>query len=153
MKTAGKTTDDQFIERCQRNQSVFSSFIDLIPSKIYLNPDDHSNWLKHVTKDEPKKKTAAELDTNNKQNGNGKIPRSDGEDSDMEIEAQDEEFTRVNKFDPRVFKTVSQIFKDFQLMEEKVVFSFTLLRSGIGNRKIVIVFFYNNYYYNYCNSE
>lgn len=30
-----------------------------------------------------------------------------------------EEINRVNKFDPRVFKSVSQIFNDFQLMEEK----------------------------------
>lgn len=123
MKTSGEASkslksDDQFIERCQQNQSVFSSFIDLIPSKIYLNPDDHSNWIRHVTA-EPKKKTAAaEVDTN-KQNGS-KIPRSDDDDSEMEIDAQDDgEFSRVNKFDPRIFKTVSQIFKDFQLMEEK----------------------------------
>lgn len=113
-------SEDQFIERCQRNQSVFSSFIDLIPSKIYLNPDDHSNWIRHVTA-EPKKKTSkAEVDTTSKQNGSGKVPRSDDDDSEMEVDAEDDgEFNRVNKFDPRVFKTVSQIFKDFQLMEEK----------------------------------
>lgn len=126
MKASGEASkslksDDQFIERCQRNQSVFSSFIDLIPSKIYLSPDDHSNWIRHVTA-EPKKKTAAAEVDANKQNGS-KVPRSDGEDSEMEVDAQDDgEFSRVNKFDPRIFKTVSQIFKDFQLMEEKVIF-------------------------------
>jgi len=48
------------------------------------------------------------------------------DESEMQ-EGEDEEINRVNKFDPRVFKTVSQIFKDFQLMEERVIVDYSLI--------------------------
>lgn len=108
------TPDESFAERCQKTQSLFSSFIDLIPSKIYLNPEDHTNWTKFATADPNKKKTKQsenEIDKN-------VVIRSDGDDSDIEPEVLDE-FSYVNKFDPRIFKTVSQIFSDFQIIEEK----------------------------------
>ena len=110
-------TDDQFLERCRQNQSVFSSFIDLIPSKIYLNPEDHTNWIQYATSGNKKRSQKV-----NEAAENGhKISRSDDDDNDMDLEDEDGGFYRVNKFDPRIFKTVSEIFKDFQLMEEKVI--------------------------------
>lgn len=118
------TAEDFFLERCQKNQSVFSSFIDLIPSKIYLNPEDHSSWTKYALSDSKKKKTsksaneAAETKKGLKtENGHkAEIFMSEGEESDMEF---DDEINRINKFDPRIFKTVSQIFNDFQQMEDR----------------------------------
>lgn len=113
--TPQKTTpDESFVERYQKTQSLFSSFIDLIPSKIYLNPEDHTNWTKFATADPSKKKskqTENEIDQK-------AVETSIGDDSDIEAEVLDE-FSYVNKFDPRIFKTVSQIFSDFQIMEEK----------------------------------
>lgn len=42
-KTGSSSPDAGFNERCLKNQSAFTSFIDLIPSKIYLNiPEDTS---------------------------------------------------------------------------------------------------------------
>lgn len=107
--------DDQFLERCRQNQSVFSSFIDLIPSKIYLNPEDHTNWIQYATSGNKKRSQKV---SEAAENGH-KISRSDDDDNDMDLEDEDGGFYRVNKFDPRIFKTVSEIFKDFQLMEEK----------------------------------
>lgn len=112
------TSDDQFLERCKKNQSVFASFIDLIPAKIYLNPEDHTNWTQFATAEN--KKSRAQKANESTENGhNNKIARSDDDESDMDVEDEDGVFHRVNKFDPRIFKTVSEIFKDFQLMEEK----------------------------------
>lgn len=105
------TLDDNFNERCSRNQSVFSDFIDLIPSKIYLNPEDHGNWTRFAIAENKHTKKNIE---------NGHTETSDGEENENEDDDV-EEVNRVNKFDPRVFKTVSQIFKDFQLMEERVI--------------------------------
>lgn len=110
------TPDESFTVRCQKTQTLFSSFIDLIPSKIYLNPEDHTNWTKFATAD-PHKKKSKQTETDIEK----VAERSDGDDSDIEAEVLDE-FSYVNKFDPRIFKTVSQIFSDFQIMEEKVLF-------------------------------
>ena len=125
------TSDDQFLERCKKNQSVFASFIDLIPAKIYLNPEDHTNWTQFATAEN--KKSCAQKANESTENGhNNKIARSDDDESDMDVEDEDGVFHRVNKFDPRIFKTVSEIFKDFQLMEEKVIF---FLRNKLYARK------------------
>ncbi len=119
---AVSSPDSSFNERCLKNQSVFSSFIDLIPSKIYLNPEDHVNWTRFATSDQKKQKGKTT------ENGN-KNTKSENDESEMEeAENNSEEINRVNKFDPRVFKSVSQIFKDFQLMEERVHF-LTLLSN------------------------
>ena len=116
--------DNSFVDECIKNQAIFASFIDLIPAKIYLNPEDHSNWNKFVTNESAKKKktlaAVANVETQIKKAKpaeNGKHESGDEEDDD-DIE-HNEDFCHINKFDPRVFKTVSQIFKDFALMEER----------------------------------
>jgi len=115
------TSDEKFLERCKKTQSTFSSFIDLIPSKIYLNPEDHSNWTRFATLSENRsKKDKSNLVENGHNNSSKssvtkKQQSSDGEDSDD----NDMDIDYVNKFDTRIFKTVSQIFNDFQIMEER----------------------------------
>ena len=47
---------DSLTTRFKTNEDFFSSFIDLIPPKIYLNPDDHSYWTKLATNQSKKRK-------------------------------------------------------------------------------------------------
>jgi len=123
----GKTSNQQnneFAARFITNEEFFSSFIDLIPPKIYLNPDDHSYWTKLATNQSKKRKQTTEIDQTKKprqtENQNGK--HSDQEDGSDAVEENDEEENdspaRFRKFDPRLFKSVSQILKDFERFEE-----------------------------------
>jgi hypothetical protein len=42
-------------KRFKANEEYFSNFIDLIPSKIYLNVDDRKQWFNQLLKNKDKK--------------------------------------------------------------------------------------------------
>lgn len=103
---------DQFNVRYQKNNDFFCSFIDLVPPNIYLNSDDRSNWLNLVTNEAKKRKqknktessdnksdSKLDMDVNGYENGN---------------DEDDLYYERTSKFDPILFKTVSQILKDME---------------------------------------
>lgn len=116
--------NDSFAARFKTNEEYFSSFIDLIPSRIYFNPDDHSYWSKLVTNQSKKKKSNVEQEakkTSKQENGNSiNHSEPDNGEADDEQNDLDDQFadSRLSKFDPRVFKSVSQILKDLERFEQ-----------------------------------
>ena len=136
--------NEQFSTRFKTNEEFFSSFIDLIPPKIYLNSDDHSQWIKQATNQSKKKKQleAEQVKENDENKENGDAEQSDQEE---QIELGN---SRYSKFDPRVFKTVSQIFKDFERFEQtnkndynkKFIFNKSLINENIDKNTSVKVF-------------
>lgn len=123
-----KINTSQLRDRCKTNEVFFSSFIDMIPSRVYLNPDDRHNWI-HIISNESKKKKNKKEPVNGFGNASDKIQHSEDEDQhddtydDLDIEMQDENGLEkeyyFNKFDPKYFKTVSQILKDFEIYHQK----------------------------------
>lgn len=102
------------IQRVKDNEQFFSSFIDLVPANVYLNPDDRTEWLKFMRNDSAtnrRNKPHNELTTNGKS--------SDGEENDdhdsdeLNTTASTIDY-KINKFEPKYFKTVTQILNDFQ---------------------------------------
>lgn len=110
----------QVRDRCKVNEAFFSSFIDMIPSTVYLNTDDRRNWI-HIISNETRKKKPKQEKKNGLANGNGVHHSDDDEDEDVEMEEEDnlDSDFRFNKFDPKYFKTVSQILKDFDVYHQK----------------------------------
>jgi hypothetical protein len=80
--------------RAAQNEAFFSSFIDLIPARVYMNPDDRHQWIQIVSSSSSSTNQQSESDP----------------ESDTEIVPK----APKNRFDPRFFKTVSQILKDLQ---------------------------------------
>ncbi|CAF0952999.1 unnamed protein product [Brachionus calyciflorus] len=112
-----KNNQNQLRDRCKANETFFSSFIDLIPSTVYLNTDDRRNWI-HIVSNESRKKKS------NMTNGkNGVHHSDDSEVDDEDVEMEEEENLdvdfRLNKFDPKYFKTVTQILNDFEVYHQK----------------------------------
>ena len=116
-------------ERAKKNDAFFSSFIDLIPARIYMNPDDRHNWMEIVSNQsrKSKNKNADDApDENSQTNGKPKkgkpVQSDDEEEEEMEVDEQEDDITnqseqgiiKPNRFDPRFFKTVSQILKDLE---------------------------------------
>jgi hypothetical protein len=98
----------QIRDRCKENESFFASFIDNVPPRIYLNEDDRQNWFNTVS--------------GNKKNMNEAENENDNDDNQDETDTKkrrnfadeaEHGFFKYNKFDPKYFKTVSQILKDF----------------------------------------
>ena len=130
--------DNEFAARFQANEQFFSSFMDLIPPKVYLNQDDYSNWTKMATGQSKKRKQTNEAGQvkKSKQTENGKhtgqdihLDAEEEEEEEEEEEGGEEEEnendeyenegpSKHRKFDPRLFKTVSQILKDLERFEE-----------------------------------
>lgn len=117
-----KININQLRDRCRTNEIFFSSFIDIIPSRVYLNPDDRRNWI-HIISNETKKKKNKKETTNGFSNGSNNPHHSDNDSEDNDFEMQEESDSEMeyhfNKFDPRYFKTVSQILKDFEVYHQK----------------------------------
>jgi hypothetical protein len=113
---------DSLTTRFKTNEDFFSSFIDLIPPKIYLNPDDHSYWTKLATNQSKKRKQHIAVPNMSKdENNKNGFNKNDEDDEKENTENEDDNeiaHTRFNKFDPRLFKSVSQILKDFERFEE-----------------------------------
>lgn len=117
-------------ERAKKNETFFSSFIDLIPARIYMNPDDRHNWMEIVSNQSKKKKPLKGPDeslpvtkkSEKAESTNGKHKKDD----DNEFDDEDEEnadqnengIIKPNRFDPRFFKTVSQILKDLEMYHQ-----------------------------------
>jgi len=82
--------DNEFAARFQANEQFFSSFMDLIPPKVYLNQDDYSNWTKMATGQSKKRKQTNEAGQvkKSKQTENGKHT---GQDIHLDAEEEEEE--------------------------------------------------------------
>lgn len=95
-------------QRCMDNERVFASFIDLMPARIYLNEDDRQNWLDLVSGGGRKGNVSNEDDEEaaNSDDDRRKKKKKDSNDSNGNLNF------RINKFDPKYFKTVSQILAD-----------------------------------------
>ena len=121
---SSSTHNVEFAARFQANEEFFSSFIDLIPAKIYLNPDDHSNWTKLANSQSKKRKQSSEIPQvkKPKQTENGKHADqdnySDAGEENVNDEDEKDNSSKFRKFDPNLFKSVSQIFKDLERFEE-----------------------------------
>ena len=105
-QTAQKVSFGESIsQRAKQNETFFSSFIDLIPARVYMNPDDRHTWMEIVAKQTKK----------NALNPAEKL--ADNEDTAIVTAENEEEvgFIKPNRFDPRFFKTVSQILNDLEL--------------------------------------
>jgi hypothetical protein len=114
---------ENITQRARKNESFFSSFIDLIPARIYMNPDDRHNWMEIVSNQSKKKKPlkssndASSLTTTEKTEAatSGKSKKESSSEFDDEIVEESENgIIKPNRFDPRFFKTVSQILKDLE---------------------------------------
>lgn len=134
----------QLRERCKTNEVFFSSFIDITPSRVYLNPDDRKNWVQ-IVNNESKKRRSQNKDESGKTNGlsNGQNGTHDSEEDDEEEEYQDDEQNedfRYHRFDPRFFKTVSQILKDFEthnLKNKKNILKMSLTQTKLNKANSV----------------
>ncbi|RNA38975.1 surfeit locus 6-like protein [Brachionus plicatilis] len=113
-----KININQLRDRCRTNEVFFSSFIDMIPSRVYLNPDDRRNWIQIISNDSKKKKSKKEP-TGGLPNGATIHHSDDDEDIEMHEEEELDMEYHFNKFDPKYFKTVSQILKDFEVYHQK----------------------------------
>ena len=108
-------------ERYKSHDDFFSSCIDLVPAKIYLNPEDRLNWIKLKANESKKKRPAGHEDAAGKakaQNGK-KNDEDDGGEEEDEGETIESGIS-FNKFDPRFFKTVTEILKDLQILNKKL---------------------------------
>jgi hypothetical protein len=113
-------------ERCLKNESFFSSFIDLVPARIYLNGDDRLEWIKQKTLESRKRKFDAKAKADLKKKKNASDDENDDNNNDEEdVDILDEtdnglelQYKR-NRFDPRFFKTVSEILKDLDKFQKR----------------------------------
>ena len=120
-------------ERAKTNEQFFASFVDLIPARIYMNPDDRHNWMEIVSNQSKKKRAKSgdeEVAANGKQakKSANKSKQDESEDEEMDVDTDEDEnnedaedadenqaeegIIKPNRFDPRFFKSVSQILKD-----------------------------------------
>jgi hypothetical protein len=63
-KKMGKTNDKDcsLTQRFKANEEYFSNFIDLIPSRIYLNVEDRKQWFNQLLNKNSDKEPTAESD-------------------------------------------------------------------------------------------
>ena len=125
MKQNKNSLVDEDLKRFKENNDLFASFLDLVPAKIYFNADDHLNWMRKATQETKKKPHH-----NSESQQNGENGKDDAYDDELGDEEEIYDGIRVSKFDPRVFKTVSQILLDMKTFEKKQAsknkkFSFT----------------------------
>lgn len=126
---------DSLEDRVKENESFFCSFLDLIPNRIYFNQDDRHNWIQMVQtsadkrrkpqQDEPSAKKQKSMTTNEKE-----FDTFLDEDDENNEELENGNVAKPNRFDPKFFKTVSQILKDLeQLTKSK--------NNKINNKQII----------------
>jgi hypothetical protein len=108
-------------ERCKDNEQFFASFIDSVPPRIYLNEDDRQNWFNMISNTNSKHRSNTNNNNTNPEaavNGNDGGNDKDDDETDTKKrrnfadEAEHGHF-KYNKFEPKYFKTVSQILRDF----------------------------------------
>jgi len=91
-----------------------------------MNPDDRHNWMEIVSNQSKKKKPlkntndAASLATTEKtESTSGKSKKEASSEFDDEVVEETENgIIKPNRFDPRFFKTVSQILKDLEVFHQ-----------------------------------
>lgn len=96
---------NEFNKRYASNEKFFASLIDLIPPSVYLNQDDRVNWLKMIRMSSNKPKSNERPQTKKEEEKESSEDESRQNDDDDPI--------KRSKFDPKYFKTVSRILKDF----------------------------------------
>lgn len=111
-------------KRFKLNEKFFSSFLDMVPANVYLNYDDRVNWIKMIKSDkkkrqmpspnEPKINGGTKLSTKNSTNASDEEEEEKSGDDENELD-----IVKLNKFEPKYFKTVSQILKDFEEFHQK----------------------------------
>ena len=115
-------------ERFRLNEAFFATFMDLVPSRIYFNPDDRRSWMRMMLSNHHADATSTPTPTSTSSSGKRKAmdtddgDEDDGEDDDDNMDddqdeddfaaADERQFQRTNRFDTRIFKSVSQILAD-----------------------------------------
>jgi hypothetical protein len=144
-KILGEKNTESLSERVKKNEAFFSSFLDLVPARIYMNTDDRHNWIELATNQSKKRKPSDETEpAQEPKNAKTKKQKQDedenGDDADEnevdERKAQSENgFYKPNRFDPRFFKTVSQILRDLESYHQNTKSSFDL-KSNLKRAKL-----------------
>ena len=99
-------------ERCKENETFFASFIDLVPARIYLNEDDRQHWHNIVAN---KRLGGNNAEKNGAKNVNNNVEEEEDDEEDIDAKKSKldpVEHFKFNKFDPKYFKTVSQVLRD-----------------------------------------
>lgn len=146
-KILGEKNTESLNERVKKNEAFFSSFLDLVPARIYMNTDDRHNWIELATNQSKKRKPSDENEpAQEKEPKNAKTKKQKQDEDENDDDADENEldekkaqnengFYKPSRFDPRFFKTVSQILKDLELYHQNTKSSFDL-KSNLKRAKL-----------------